>query len=190
MSNQEITKSALANGLHNLTTRKKLSQITVKDITNECGISRNAFYYHFKDKYDLINWAFLSDMLPVINTFSDPDRYFDGFVNLCKNLLKDRQFYLQAFQYDGQNSLQEVLMETYFELIKIHISTTYAQIGYRLADDELYILARLETHAYVGTIMEWIRDGMQENYISYFEKLKLIKTGLAFPLSTPISTNT
>lgn len=188
MSNQEITKSALANGLRSLMTKKKLSQITVKDITTECGISRNAFYYHFKDKYDLINWIFLSEMLPVINTFSEPDRYFDGFVNLCKHLLADRQFYMQAFLYSGQNSLQDVLMETYFELIKIHISTTYAQLGYRLADDELYIIARLKTHAYVGTIMEWVKDGMQENYISYFEKLKLIKSDLAFPLSMPKST--
>lgn len=76
----------------------------------------------------------------------------------------------------------DTLTESYYELIKIHISTVYAQLGYRLTDDELFIVARMETHAYVGIIKEWIQDGMSENYITYFEKLKAIKAGLAFPL--------
>ncbi len=182
MPNQEITKAAIAAGLRKAMEKKKLSQITIKDITEACGISRVAFYYHFKDKYDLIQWIFMSETLPVINTFSSPERYFDGFVNLCKHMLADQQFYMQAFSYTGQNSLLELLTETYFELIKIHISTTYAEIGCRLTDDELYLVARLETHAYVGIIMEWVKDGMQKDYMKYFEQMKRIKAGLAFPL--------
>lgn len=129
-----------------------------------------------------MNWIFISQTLPVINTFSAPDRYFDGFVALCRHMLEDKQFYMEAFRYSGQNSLWETLTESYYELIKIHISTVYAQIGYRLTADELFITARLETHAYVGIIREWVHDGMNENYLSYFEQLKRIKAGLAFPL--------
>ena len=183
MPKTEITKAALASGLRSLMTKKKLNQITIKDITDECGISRNAFYYHFSDKYDLVNWIFTSQTLPVINTFSDPDRYFDGFVALCKHMLEDKKFYMEAFRYSGQNSLWETLTKSYFELIKIHISSVYAQIGYRLSDNELFIVARLETHAYVGIIKEWVKDGMNENYITYFEQLKRVKAGLAFPLA-------
>lgn len=182
MPKTEITKAALGAGLKELMTRKKLSQITIKDISTKCGVSRNAFYYHFRDKYDLIHWIFYSETLPVINTFSDPDRYLEGFVNLCKYMLENRKFYMEVFDYVGQNSLSESLVESYFELMKIHILTVYAQIGYRLAEDELYILARLEAYAYVGIIMEWVKNGMHENYMIYFEKLKNIKTGLAFPL--------
>ena len=36
---------------------KPLSKITVTDITEDCGISRMTFYYHFKDIYDLVEWA-------------------------------------------------------------------------------------------------------------------------------------
>ena len=89
---------------------------------------------------------------------------------------------MEAFRYSGQNSLWETLTSSYFELIKIHISSVYAQIGYRLTDNELFIVARLETHAYVGIIKEWVNDGMNENYITYFEQLKRVKAGLAFPL--------
>ncbi|WP_455598438.1 TetR/AcrR family transcriptional regulator C-terminal domain-containing protein [Cloacibacillus sp.] len=182
MPKTEITKAALGSCLRELMVQKRLSQITIKDITTKCGVSRNAFYYHFRDKYDLIHWIFYSETLPVINTFSDPDRYLDGFVCLCKYMLENREFYMEVFHYVGQNSLSESLVESYFELMKIHILTVYAQIGYRLGEDELYILARLEAYAYVGIIMEWVKGGMHENYMIYFEKLKKVKTGLTFPL--------
>lgn len=184
MPSKEITKAALAQGLRNLMKNKKLSQITIKDITTECGVSRNAFYYHFRDKYDLVNWIFMEETLPVINTFSDPDRYFDSFVCLCKHMLEHRQFYMEAFRCGGQNSLVESLTASYFELMKINVAIMYARIGYRLAEDEIYILAKLETHAYVGIIMEWVKEGMKENYITYFEKLKRIKSGMAFPMES------
>ena len=30
-------------------------------ISTDCGISRMAFYYHFKDIYDLVEWACLEE---------------------------------------------------------------------------------------------------------------------------------
>ena len=177
-----ITRTALADKLKELMKVKKLSKITVSDITTACGISRNAFYYHFTDKYDLVNWVFVSETLPVINTFSDPDRYFDGFINLCQHIHNNKSFYMEAFSYAGQNSLWETLFDLYFELIQIHIATLYAKRGYRLTEDELFILARMETHAYVGTIREWVQNGMKEDYAAYFEKLRAVKAGFAFPV--------
>ena len=50
----QITKRALEQSLKNLLREKPLSKITVTDITEDCGISRMTFYYHFKDIYDLV----------------------------------------------------------------------------------------------------------------------------------------
>ena len=36
-------------------------EITITDITTDCGISRMAFYYHFKDIYDLVEWCCVED---------------------------------------------------------------------------------------------------------------------------------
>lgn len=40
---------------------KPLDKITIRDLTEDCGISRMAFYYHFKDIYDLVEWACVED---------------------------------------------------------------------------------------------------------------------------------
>ena len=41
--------------------QKPLTKITINDIDEDCGINRMTFYYHFKDIYDLVEWACLED---------------------------------------------------------------------------------------------------------------------------------
>ena len=57
----QVTKRALEASLKNLLLKKPLSKITINDITEDCGISRMTFYYHFKDIYDLVEWSCLED---------------------------------------------------------------------------------------------------------------------------------
>ena len=59
MSN--TTKLALEASLKHLMLLKPLDKITISDLTTDCGISRMAFYYHFKDIYDLVEWSCLED---------------------------------------------------------------------------------------------------------------------------------
>ena len=54
MSNTNSTKLALETSLKKLLMTKSLDKITINDLTTECGISRMAFYYHFRDIYDLV----------------------------------------------------------------------------------------------------------------------------------------
>lgn len=42
------TKLALEASLKKLLLEKPLDKITIADLTNECGISRMAFYYHLR----------------------------------------------------------------------------------------------------------------------------------------------
>ena len=55
------TKQVLEESLKKLMLHKPLDKITIRDLTEDCGISRMAFYYHFKDIYDLVEWACLED---------------------------------------------------------------------------------------------------------------------------------
>ena len=56
-----LTKNALEESLKKFLLHKPLDKITISDLTNDCGISRMAFYYHFKDIYDLVEWACIED---------------------------------------------------------------------------------------------------------------------------------
>lgn len=171
MSNNQITKEALASALKDLLKEQPLSKISVKSITNYCNISRNTFYYHFKDKYELINWIFYTDMLHNVNSFDDPSKLLDSFVSVCKCLYTNRKFYLACFQYVGQNSLYESLFQFYFELWKINIDVRYTNSGFKLTEAELDLMAKLKAHALVGVIEDWVHSGMSNNYMTYFEQI-------------------
>ena len=58
MADSNITKNALATSLKKLMREKPFEKISVSDICDDCGMNRKSFYYHFKDKYDLVNWIF------------------------------------------------------------------------------------------------------------------------------------
>ena len=66
MSNSDFTKFMIARGLKQLLEMKSFTDITVGDIARHCKISRNTFYYHFRDKYDVINWIFYTEITPLI----------------------------------------------------------------------------------------------------------------------------
>ena len=66
MSNSDFTKFMIARGLKQLLETKSFLDISVGDIAQHCKISRNTFYYHFRDKYDVISWVFYTEITPLI----------------------------------------------------------------------------------------------------------------------------
>ena len=58
MADSNITKSALASALKELMETTPFAKITVSDICAKCNMNRKSFYYHFRDKFDLVNWIF------------------------------------------------------------------------------------------------------------------------------------
>lgn len=171
MANNRITKETFANALRELLQERPLAKISVKNITSRCDISRNAFYYHFQDKYELINWIFYDDMLKNANAFNSPSELTHSFVDVCRCLYKNRDFYMACFQYVGQNSLYDTLKQLYYELWKMNLDARYMESKVRLSEEELDLIAKLNTYALVGIITDWVKNGMRNNYLNYFEKV-------------------
>lgn len=174
MANNRITKETFAKALKELLQERPLAKISVKDITEQCELSRNAFYYHFKDKYELVNWIFYDDMLRNANAFNDPTRLTDSFLGVCQCLYREREFYFACFQYVGQNSLFEALHELYYELWKMNLEVRYMQSSIKLSEEELDLMAKLNAYALVGIITDWVKKGMHNNYMSYFERVRAL----------------
>ena len=67
MADSNITRNAMAAAMKALMKEKKLSKISISDICGACGMNRNSIYYHFKAKYDLINWIFYTEFVSNIH---------------------------------------------------------------------------------------------------------------------------
>lgn len=57
----ELTKRAIQESFKKLLSNQPLDKITVKNITDDCGVNRNTFYYHYSDIYQLLEEIFLTE---------------------------------------------------------------------------------------------------------------------------------
>lgn len=118
MADSNITKRALAAALKTLMTEKNLEKISVGDICEQCDMNRKSFYYHFRDKYDLMNWIYDVEFIAVIAKKEYPASDTPGvngvwelLQDLCVYFYENRVFYRKALQTDGQNSFSEHFRE-------------------------------------------------------------------------------
>ena len=63
MSESQITKKALAEAMKELMSERPMNKINIGDIVERCNMNRQSFYYHFKDKYDLVNWIYYTEFI-------------------------------------------------------------------------------------------------------------------------------
>jgi len=172
MAASGATKEVYANSIKELLKDMPLNKIAVKDITEHCNLSRNSFYYHFKDKFELINWIFYTDMKRNAKSFNDPSKIAESFVSICKCLYDNKEFYLACFQYTGQNSLFEAIYHLYYDLWKMNLDIRYMTSEVKLTDAELDLMAKLNSCALVGVVIDWVNKGMNEDYGHYIENVK------------------
>ena len=109
VADSTVTKNALANALKRQMEEEPFSKITVSEICDRCNMNRKSFYYHFKDKFDLVEWLFNSEVQNATGnkTYTDKWEYIE---DICEVLCRDKRFYREIFQIKGQNSLFEQML--------------------------------------------------------------------------------
>lgn len=100
------TKERIAQALKALTLRKSFHKITINDISGECGMTRENFYYHFRDKYDIVNWIFLKE---IINPISEMEDFESWVKELIFAIDKDRGVYKKLVGDIGRDMVKENL---------------------------------------------------------------------------------
>lgn len=106
MGKPDHTKQLLADALRRLLQTKRYADITVADIVRECGVSRYTFYYHFKDKQDLVNWIYLDTRAKAIKV-SSVDTVYDNCQRLISLMKEDAALYNQVRHDIDQNGFKE-----------------------------------------------------------------------------------
>ena len=75
MPDSSLTKRALAAAIKDLMKEKPLVKISIADIVERCQMNRQSFYYHFRDKYDLVNWIFYTELITELQSRPNADEW-------------------------------------------------------------------------------------------------------------------
>lgn len=170
MSNSNITKKAIANSFKKLMETKPFNKISITDITDGCGLNRQSFYYHFQDKYDLINWIFENEILiPVTNDFRI-DKWEEKLLEVLYRLEENQKFYINAIKHattEFHSYILKVMGEKYLFLIRDMQKSANKRIS--TADEQF--ISSFFAYGTAGVFGDWIMGGMKEKPEKLTERL-------------------
>lgn len=148
-------KETLAESFRELAVSKNINKITVKDIAGNCGYSVATFYRHFKDKYDLVAWAYKSDVEELMKRVEFNETSW-------KQALTDAAAYYQKHR----EYLSNLLLHTngYMSFLRNMTETNYTSLKRKLqsganepnidAKTDMYI--RLYCYGTVALTCDWL----------------------------------
>ena len=166
MAIKNSTKQAFADALKSLLAAKELSAVRVQELCRICGAERPTFYYHFRDKYDLVSWIYEQDLQKSIRLSGE--RY--GRAQLEQLLLilqADQNFYRKAFHDSGQNALLSHIFQSNIRLAREVLGDEQTLV-HLTREEEFQI--RVYTYAWCGCLQDWV-SGRYEFTASEFAAL-------------------
>lgn len=143
----QITKLWIAEKMRELLKQKPLDKIRVTEICQAAGIERPTFYYHFRDKYDLMAWMFCHSAAEtdVVSVESSAEA--------MRRMKSDILFYRRAYEDASQNALWKYMHE-YF--VRRYTALAKEKLGVDVLDTQLAYCIRFYCMGAVGMTQEWV----------------------------------
>lgn len=171
----QVTKRAIEQSLKNLLLKKPLTKITISDISEDCGINRMTFYYHFKDIYDLVEWVCLEDARRALEEKKTYDTWQQGFVQIFEAVRENRPFVMNVYRCVHREQVEKYLKPLVDSLLLGVINEEAA--GMTVRDEDKAFIAQVYSYMFVGLMLDWIRDDMREDPETLVSRLATVIRG-------------
>lgn len=178
MSDNLITKRAIVDALKELTQTKTFDKISVKDISLQCGINRQTFYYHFEDKFILLKWIYEHDLFENYMKDVSFDNWTIRLEELLTAMTKEKAFYVNTINHT-ENYIQEYLLAQTQDIFKqaINVIDESANAGESktVSAEQRDFIARFFAYGSCGILIEWVSRGMIEEPGYITNNMKTLK---------------
>lgn len=178
----QVTKRALEQSLKNLLLKKPLSKITISDLTEDCGMNRMTFYYHFKDIYDLVEWSCLTDAKRALDEKKTYDTWQQGFLQILEAVQANKPFIMNVYHCVHREQVEIYLRPLVEDLILNVVNEETG--GLNVRDEDKTFIVQAYSYIFIGIMLDWIKEDMKENPQEIVERLnKLIKGSIRASLT-------
>lgn len=178
----QVTKRALEQSLKNLLLKKSLTKITINDITDDCGINRMTFYYHFKDIYDLVEWSCLEDAKRALDEKKTYETWQQGLLQIFEAVEENKPFILNIYHCVHREQVEKYLQPLVDQLLLDVINEEVGDMTVR--DEDKQFIAQIYSYIFIGLMLDWIKDNMRTDPQTIVNRLtKLIKGSMSEALS-------
>lgn len=168
----QITKKALSQSLKNLLIKKPLNKITINDITDDCGINRMTFYYHFKDIYDLAEWTCLQEASKVLKGNKTHDTWKAGMLQIFQTVRENKLLITNVYRCVDREQVERYLKPIIDNLLLNVVEEQSSAMIVREEDKEF--IASVYSYVFVGLMLDWIKNDMKQDPEQLIIKLALV----------------
>ena len=146
---------------------RSLDCITVSEICENAGISRQTFYRHFKSKYDIPSWHTIFCRQFYLNEIGRSIDWKTGYYHHLRLISGERDFYRKSIQYTinepfGQTTVPENRKNTIFETLTryraVTIDHNMSFIVETFSKLECEVLNDWMRSSRDGDLMQWTND--------------------------------
>ena len=167
----QVTKRALEASLKHLLLQKPLDKITIGDITEDCGINRMTFYYHFKDIYDLVEWCCQEDASRALAGKKTYETWQQGLLQIFEAVRENKPFILNVYRSVSREQVENYLYKVTYALLD-GVVEEQAQ-GMSVRQEDKAFLATLYQSMFVGLMLDWIKSDMKGDPQAIVSQLEL-----------------
>lgn len=149
----DSTKALIAKTFVSMVLRTSLESVCIGDLCRESHISRRTFYYHFRDKYDVMLWKLHADWYQSLMHHVQDDDVTRCIYGLQEVFMDHRAYYRKLLLYQGQDSLPMQLSRISL-CYKIHaIRDDFPELE---ITDEYLAQLNYDANGAVMSVINWI----------------------------------
>ncbi|MBR4089483.1 MAG: TetR family transcriptional regulator, partial [Mogibacterium sp.] len=158
MSNSKITERAIEEAFLEILNDRPLSKISVKDITDRCGINRNTFYYHYRDVPELLERFCQNHFDNIVAKYLSVSS-LDECLEACMHI---SLIYKKAIYHIYYSSCRETYVASLWRICE-YVVSKYADTVFPdapIGDRDRVLFIRFLKCSLFGIIVDWITTGM------------------------------
>ncbi len=148
------------------------SEITVKELIKECGISRSAFYYHFTDLPSVIDEIVQEEINELLRRYPSVESVAQCLDAMMNTILARRRTYLHVYRSVSREMLERHLLATCGKFVSSYVDTALGE--HALSAEEKALTVQHYKCLLFGIIVDWLEGGLKpEKAEEYKQILKL-----------------
>jgi len=171
-------KETIAAATRRLIMEKNIKKLTVKDIVEECHITRQAFYYHFEDIPALFRWIFERRGKQILEQALAQDNAEQGLRVFFQMAVNVAPYIKRGMQTNYAEELRQLLLDYCYNFFEQIVERENLYPNSSRADIRLFL--RYHSHAIVGLLQDWTDDDTQ-HLDEIVHKLHLLMNGDILP---------
>lgn len=175
MSSSSATRRALGAALKDELRTQPLDKVTVSGLAAATGITRQGFYYHFTDVYDLAVWVFETEIADHIMAHATYGEWADGFLQMLTYMRTHRAQTTAVIGSLSHRELERFFHRSLRQMMERIVAELQGDLTLAEADRDFVI--DHYTLTVLGHLLHWLAGGMATDPYPVVHRLERILHG-------------